>query len=309
MALSLCAGIAANTGGIACDVNKAIPLFFAPWGGSLSGSDLATQAAVQLALETASELPNSNTGKLFPFPTIQEVTNNSEQNTTGTLGLGFTTIIREGRESYTFKVFAGIEQTKKLRKFNNTNLPVLMFDTNLRVWGKATGTNNATFVGRMARIFVSSSKFATGQNVEEGVVEITVAFVDIDNEAFVEIGSTGDITGLNDVVLTESSDNTVNVFHVQAIVPTGEMGSGINMRDTYGAALAMVGAWYAKVNGATRTISSVTATTPGWDVTLLNTPTLVTNDVVEIGWVAPQTLDTTYNVVGFEATPLITTYS
>lgn len=305
MALSLCAGIAANTGGIDCDVSFGVPSQFAVWGGKLTPANYANAADIQAALESAAHLPNSDTNKMFMFPVIQEVADNTEANTEGTLGLGFKTIIREGKPAYSFKVFAGLQQAKNLRKFNNTTLSVLMFDTNNRIFGTEKAGN---FVGAPARIYVSGLKFATGQALEEGVVTITLSFLDskslTDNAAFVEVDSTSNMQGLNDVTLTERSAHTVNVYHIDAIVETGEMGSGINIADTYGSELAAAGAWTAKTTaGVVLTITAVSQQATGWDVTIDATEygALTNGDTFKIGWVAPAVLDATYNVSDLEA--------
>ena len=312
MALSLCAGIAANTGGIDCDVAPGVPAQFAVWSGKILPSTYNSADAIQVAFEQAALLPNSDANKLFMFPIIQEVADNTEANTEGTLGLGFKTIIREGRQAYTFKAFAGIAQVKNLRKFNNTTIPIIVFDSNNRIWGASVANN---FVGAKARVFVSGLKFANGQAIEEGVVSITISFLDpkvsTDNAAFLEISNTSSMQGMNDVKLIEFAAHASNVYKIQAYVPTGEMGVGINLADTYAAALT-VGAWYAKTGvgyGTPLTITSVVASAPGWNVTLDSTAytALAAGATIKIGLVDPSVLNTTYSVTGLEAIPIIVT--
>lgn len=309
MALSLCGGIAANTGGIDCDSSPGIIRKIIVWGGSLDSAEYDTPETVQAAFELAAGLPKADANKMFVFPIAQEITDNSEQNTTGSLGLGFTAVVREGKPAYSLKVFAGQSLVSQLRKFNNTTIRILTLDANGKVWGVSS---NGRFIGAQARLFTAGLKFATGQGIEEGVVTISVSFLDTNeinsNAAFVELADDSGVEGLNDVNLSEYAPHSSNVMKMQLIVPTAEMGGGINLQDTYGTELASIGAWKASSGGTPITITAVTENTAnnGWDVTLDSTEytALPAQAKIIMDLVAPAVLDATYNVVGIEAVPL-----
>lgn len=273
MAISLCSTVVANTGAIACDVAPGIPAKMLIYNGSKAKSTISSSADFQAWLETSSKLAKTATEKVFVFPIIQDVADATEANTTGTLNQGFTTVLREGKPAYTFKVFAGQSLVPQLRRFNNTNVRVLILDTNNRVWGVSSGTN---FIGAEAKIFIGGLKFATGQGVEEGVATISLSYLSAaelnDAAAYGEITTSSDILGLLDVTLAQTVAPTSNVYKVGATIPTSEVGGSINLYDTYSTQLASASLWEAFTGATyatTLAITSVAADTvnSGWTVT------------------------------------------
>lgn len=259
MVISLCGTSVGNTGAILCDVAPGIPKAVYIWNGSKPVSTV-TGAAFQTFLETTSKLSKADADKLFVFPVIQDVADATEADATGSLNQGFSQVLREGKPAYTFKVFAGQSLVPQLRKFNNQNIRVLILDSNKRVWGVQSGTS---FIGSQAKIKTSGLKYATGQNVEEGVVTISLSFLDAsevnDDAAYGEVVSTAGVVGLIDATLIYVS-NVANAYKIGVAIQTAEVGEEINVLDTYSTQLAAAGLWVAKTGatfGTTLVITSV----------------------------------------------------
>jgi predicted pyridoxine 5'-phosphate oxidase superfamily flavin-nucleotide-binding protein len=104
MPANLCAQIGANTGEILCDKSKAVmkkPFIF---NGSVANVATMDSDTFLAALAGKSKLSKLATEKIFPLPELQDIARNGEGNVTGSLGLGFTTVLREGRPGLFCKI-------------------------------------------------------------------------------------------------------------------------------------------------------------------------------------------------------------
>lgn len=312
MSISLCGTSVGNTGAIQCDVAPGIPVKFMIWNDSAAISAVEG-SQFQPYFETASKLSKTAAGKVFVFPVIQDIADKSEGNKEGALNQGFKTVLLEGKQAYDFKVFAGQSLVPQLRKFNNQNIKILMLDANNRVWGVKSGLN---FVGTQVKIFTGGLKFATGQNVEEGVVSISVSYLVAselnDDASFGEIDSAAGIIGLLDANVTYIS-NIANVYKIGVEVPTAEIGSTINLGDTYAVELANAALWTAKTGvnyGTTLVITSVAydSTLNCYTVTFDSTAytALASGAKIKLNLAAPPVLDAA-DVDGIEGIEVILT--
>jgi hypothetical protein len=262
MSFSLCSLSNANTGLIDCDISRGVLKQLFIFNGEIAEADYADTDTLLAQLVENSKLSKSAANKIFPLPEVQEVSDKSEANKEGSLGLGFKTVLLEGKPAYEMKVFAGSTLAKAMRKFNNQTVGILEYDANGRVWGTKSGTD---FTGFQAKIFVTSPKMATGQNVEEGISVITVSFLSTseynDNAYYMPIdGNIADVVGLLDVKSTYVS-NVANVHKVKFTVPTSQIGGEINLGDLFPSDLADAALFSAKTGatyGTTLAITSVT---------------------------------------------------
>lgn len=260
MAYSLCGRTVANTGQQDCDKSRGVIKKLAIFNGEIAGSDYATEAALAAKLISNSKLSKDDANKLFPINEAQDVADTSEANKEGSLGLGFKTVLIEGKPAYTLKVFAGSDLVKRLRKFNNQTVRVLEFDANGTVWGVKS---NGKFKGFQAKIFVTGNKAATGQNVEEGVATITVSFLStseyFDNAYWAEFtGNLEDIVGLLDVKMTYVSAAS-NVHKIRCEIEGSDLIGAYNVGPDVGSAIAaLVANFSATMNGSAITITTIT---------------------------------------------------
>lgn len=240
MALSKCGTKVANTGELACDFSKGVLKKIFIFNGSVDEADRADAATLFARLVANAKLSKSASNKIFPIPEAQDIADNSEANTEGTLGLGFKMVLREGKPAYTIKILAGSDLYKRLRTFNNQTLRVLEFDANGIIWGTTKG---GKFMGYQVQLFFSGGKAATGQNVEEKVVTITMSVMSnseyMDNSYGMNISEFNieDILPLLDANLVNIS-NSSNVYKIGVHVPTADLSGDYNLHSDFGAALA-----------------------------------------------------------------------
>lgn len=251
MPLSKCGTKVANTGELACDFSKGVLKKVFIFNGNIAEADHADAATLFTKLVENSKLSKSATNKIFPLPEVQDIADNSEANTEGTLGLGFKAILREGKPVLVAKVFAGSDLYKRLRTFNNQNIRVLEFDSNNVIWGTKKGTN---FVGYQAQMFFSGGKVATGTEVREKIVDVTISFLSIseymDNSYGMDLSGFNieDVVPLLDANLTYIS-NASNVYKIGVNVPTADLAGAYNLYDDFGAALAALDASFSSGSG------------------------------------------------------------
>lgn len=312
--LSLCGSVGANTGPIACDTRRGVPKVLMLGGASYDSTDYATQAAFQAALLASINLATGDSGKIFPFPEIQNVANNTEANTTGATGLGFQFILREGKPAYTFGVIVGSNLEKQLRAFNNSIVPVFVFDSNGNVWGKLDADGN--FVGTQALIFVAGKPFSDGNSVDTEYTNVSVSFLSasefFDDAAFVK--TTFNITnleGLLDATLYEFGANVDNVHKIGAKVVNTQLGADQNLFTKYATELASSSLWEAHTGANFSTslaLTSVAAdnTNKVWTVTFDSTAylALTDGDDIRVRLKDPATL-LAAGVRGIESIPVI----
>lgn len=313
MSLSICSTIGANTGGIDCDKKRGTPQKFIVGSKSFSTGETASSALFLTALEAAINQASGSLTKLFPFPSINGTTNNTEADTTGTLGYGLQFVLRAGRPSYSFQMIVGQTQFAKLRKFNGATLPVFMFDDQGTVWGKLK--SDGTLVGESAQIFISGNGWEDGNTVEAKTATVTISYTDA--EAFfgsagyiaVDFGP-GDVEGLIDAIVT-STGVVSGTTKFLAKVKTAQINGDINIYDNYKTELAVTGAWTAKTGtsfGTTLAITGVTANDADktWSLTFDATPygALASAAQIKVNLASPSALDA-LNVPGIEGTAVV----
>lgn len=314
MSFSILGNSSVNIGGVEGDISRGVLNRIFIYNGEISPSDYTDGDTLLTYLVAASKKSRTDSDKIFPFPSAQELADKSEANKEGTLGLGYKTVLREGLPSYEVKVLAGSIQLKALRKYNNKTVRIFEYDENKNLWHTEVGSN---IKGFQAKLFVSGGNIATGQNVEEGVVTITVSILDnseYKDNAYAKYisGNINDIAGLLDIKLVELAANTSNAYKIGARVPLTQIGEYINLYDKYADELAVGANWSATVaaTGATLAITTVAKDTAlkGWTVTFDNTAftALSSGAKIILQLADPTTLDAA-DVVGIESLPITLT--
>jgi hypothetical protein len=314
--ISLCGNVGANTGPIACDTSRGVPKVLILGGAEFTPDQYASSEAFKEALLEAVNLPNGDAGKMYPFPEIQNVVNNTEANTTGTTGLGLQLILREGRPAYTFGVLIGTNLEKQLRKFNRRVVPVMVFDDAGNTWGSLTSTKN--FKGTNALIYVSGKPFSDGSSVDTLYTNVSISFTSaadfFDYAAFVNTDfNVNELEGLLDATLYEAVENTANAYKIGVVYENAQLGGNINLYDKYGADLAVAALW--KAYSGTALATPLTITSVAVDAALkAYTVTLDSTAYSALGSLAKikLQLDTPAalqagDVTGIESVPLILT--
>ncbi len=297
--ISFCGSVGANTGGIKCDTRRGNPQKIIVGSASFPIAGL-TSASFEEDLLEAVNLETGNSGKLYPFPEIVTVTNNTEANTEATLGNGVKLFVREGRPAYTFDVLIGTNLEKQLRKFNGQIVPIFLFDDNGNVWGKVNAADE--FVGTDVNIFVSGAPF--GDFTNPNTAKVTISFVSardfFDFAAFVSTDfNVNDLEGLLDATLSKVNTSVGNVHKLGARVVNASLGNDVDLHDMYAAELADVDLWIGKsAAGADVVPTTVVDNTAdgGWTITFGSA-------VVSVNLAAPAVLNAA-SVPGIEGISL-----
>lgn len=313
---SICGGVGANTGGVACDKRRGIPEVLTLGSKAFAPEDYADAATFQAAFLAAINLATGDPDKLYPFPLIQNITDNTEENTVGTTGKGFRMILKEGKPAYTFGVLAGSTQEKNMRKFNNQIVPVFIFDNARDIDGMLDADNN--FVGHQALIFCDGKPFSDGNTVDNEYTNVEVSFLSaedfFDKFAFIKTTfSAAALEGLIDGTLYEAAASADEVYKIGMKVVTPELGKTYSMYTRHADGLADEALWVAKTGtnfGTTLAITSVAKddTNGCWTVTFDETAyaALTGGAKIQLSLVSPTAL-LAAGVRGVEGVPVILT--
>jgi|GEM_PF-1939415 len=264
MALSLCAtaGVS-NTGELECDVSKGVLKKLFIFNGVFGSSDYTDENTFFAALVANSKLSKNASNKVFPIKEAQDISDNSEADKEGSLGLGFSVVLVAGRPKYTIKVFAGSDLLKRYRTYQNKTVRVLEYDANGVMWGTKSGTS---FTGYQAKMSFSGGKLATGQNVEEGVVTITLSILSnseyLDNSYYVQIDENiEDVKSLLDSPLAYVSKAS-NVYKYSVLIPGASLLGSYNVLPDYGTAIAALVAQFTAKSAATAALAPTGTSLP-----------------------------------------------
>lgn len=237
---SLCGSSVANTGELACDKARGVLRKLFIFNGAIAAADYADATTFLNKMVANSKLSKSDSNKVFVLNEAQDLADSSDSNKEGSLNLGFKTVLLEGKPGYKVKFFAGGDLLKRLRTFNNQTVHIVEYDANKTFWGTKSSTN---FVGFQAKLFFTGNKIATGQNVEEGVVEAQISILSVseyfDNAYWVD-GSTGnvdDMKALLDVTMSDDS-HTTNVYKIGLNIVGSNLLAPYNIWNDYGDAIA-----------------------------------------------------------------------
>lgn len=253
MALSLCSSSVANTGELACDKSKGVLQKLFIFNGAIEAADYADEETLFDKLVANSKLSKDDADKIFVLNEVQNLERNSEANSEGTLNLGFKTILREGRPAYTAKIFGGQDLLSRLRTFNNQTVRILEYDANGTLWGTKSGTD---FIGYQAKLYFSGGEVATGQNVEEGVIDLQVSILSISEyknnaywAAMPDDSNIEDVKALIDVQLTYVSAAS-NALKYKALINGSNLIEPYNIGPDHGTAIATLDSDFSALSGA-----------------------------------------------------------
>jgi hypothetical protein len=270
MSLSLCQSSVSNTGELACDKSRGVLKKIMISNGLIAAADYVDEATLFDTLVANSKLSKDDSDKIFVINEAQDIADNSESNTEGSLGLGFKAVIREGRPAYTVKIFAGADLKKRLRTWNNQTIRIFEYDANGTIWGTKSGTD---FKGFQAKLFFGGDKLATGQNVEEGVCTFTISILStseyFDNPFWAALSAYNieDIVPLIDVRLHFVSNST-NVHKISMKIAGSNLISDYNIGPDFGTAVAALSAQFSAKSGAGVPATSLAITSIAYDATL-----------------------------------------
>lgn len=293
----LCGFVGSNTGGIKCDKQRGNPKKPFIGGKVFMPSEYLLPDSFQAALKAACKLPSTNSDKMFPFPEIAGATDQTDALKTATLGYGLKQITLEGRPGYEFQVVVGQAQFQAMRSFNRAVVPVLMVDDQNLGWG-TYDSSDKSWTGELAQIFVSGNKWGDGTATYNATVSIFYQSASDFNDysKYVQLNfNVNEAKGLQTVELSEYAAHATNVYHIQGLIETAQLGKFLNTELDFGADMADDGMWICtKEDGTAFTITSVADVAgKGWTVTLDSTAytALATGAKLFLSWIPCDQLD------------------
>lgn len=284
---SLASRFLANTGQQEGDKSRGITQMLFIDMGSISADNCADEQLFFDELVRKSKLSKGDSQKVFVLQETEDIQDASEADKEGSLNQGFKMVLLEGKPAYKIKFFGGSDLLKRLRKFNGLTVPVREYDSNTTFWGTTKG---GLGVGFKAKLNFKGNKAATGQNVEEGVVELTISFLSVieyfDNAYWMELpdgANVGDITPLIDVTFKYVSHASNVVKYSMKIIGSNLKG-GYSVGPEIGTLVAALYAQFSAKSGAGTPSVSLPITSMAYDAT--NDLLAVTYDATAYGTAA-----------------------
>jgi len=230
-----------------------------------------TESAATLLAAIQADILAAAASRAYPLAAFEGLTDNTEDPTIQTLGYGGLAVTREGLYNLTLQfIQGGLCLSKSLRKFNQSNRSVLLFDANGVLVGWKSGT---VLKGIPLDMFYQRPfRFNDGTNVTNYSTQLVFKPQYLnDLIGFVEmsIGDLSALRGLQDIVLYETTGSNLPVLKIKA--KTGC--AGTDLYDLYSTDLASVPLWVAtNEDGETIAITSVVVdpTLKAWTVTVDN---------------------------------------
>lgn len=290
---NLCANLGGNVAEIACSPRMGKPLYIMPLGAKIfSAGDMASSATFQAALKTAMNKPTGDPEKVYCFPVIREVDDNTEEPETGTLQDGYSEVLSEKVPTYTFRTTGSYCQAQSMARFNGWADKALIVDTNKRLFYVRTSGGGAQGWS-VGSLYTDPPRWSGGGGVVTTTTRISFGNLD---EFKGDVGvlqidfNPVKLVNLQDVILKEVDAATGYTFTIGGNVKC----ANTNIYSAYKTLLAVVGAWKATLvsTGAAVTITTVTADDghSGWDITLNNSPAISQGVKIEINLADPGTL-------------------
>lgn len=306
---------AANVGQIAGDLSKGVIKNIVIFGGSLNAAATADAAAIQAALVAKSLLSKTDSEKIYWLSEVQNFEDRAEQNSTGALNLGPTVMLKEGKPGYEIKVDGNSEFAKQMRKWNNKTIGILEYDSNQKLWGRASGTD---FYGYTAKIFVNSMRVASGQAPEEGIVTVTISF--LSSTEYGDQAAALDLSEVDTSLIKTQVDaefavegHTTNVWTFSFGVDLASMGQKYDLLEKYATEIGTNAALFTAKTGApdygtTLAITSIAITNGKLVVTFDSTAytALAAATKIKFNTVAPAALEAA-SIFDIEGIPIVIT--
>lgn len=234
-----CNNVYKNTGEQSCKVQLDLVekvLFWIDKSAKITGvTDALMIADIKSQIQSSTKL-----NRLYVFPLVKGLTDNSEDKVTGTWGYGETTIIRDGKPNYDLEYVQDIELTKLLRSFNNVEGRMAFLCSNGDLIVEETTVGDQGFVGKP---YFSQGGLRAGEDVNKSMftLSLTDAVAWQDRIKVLSLGlSPSELNGLIDVEIVKLEATKYQIFNNT----TGE-----NISSLFSTTLIKKEAWL--VNAAT----------------------------------------------------------
>jgi hypothetical protein len=273
--INVCATLGGNTGRPACDVRMGrIKYLLLTTSKEFTEANMATSEAFEAALQAAMLLSNTDANKIFAFPEMRDVTDNTGDPALGTLADGYEEVLNEALPKYLLRSTSGTCVQQAMASFNGWPGKTFVIDENGILWYKTTTTNG----GRgftVGYLYTNPPKFKGSGDVQTSNTRFTFGSID---EFKTNVGALklefalSDLLQIQDVVLDDREDENDSGALNNVFVIGGKIRcEGTDIYAAYADLLNAVARWRAyKADGSALTIDSVSknAGESGWNITL-----------------------------------------
>lgn len=309
--INVCATLGGNTGVPACDVRMGrIRYLLLSTSKVFTATDIASSEALQSALQTAMLLANGDANKVFAFPFMRDVTDNTGDPATGTLADGYEEVLNEALPKYLLKSTPGVCIQQIMSSFNGWPGKMYIIDENGIFWYKVNGTGTKGFT--CGYLYTNPPKFKGSGDVQTANTRLTFGSI---SEFKSGVGAlklnfdVADLNNLKDVILDDrETENTSGSLNNVFIVGGKVKCEGTDIYTAFSTLLNNVNAWRSYKADGTALALTALALSPsnsGWQVTMDPTvyTALVPGDVFYIDLKTPAQL-AVLGITGIEATKL-----
>lgn len=310
--INVCATLGGNTGTPACDVRMGrIKYLLLTTSKEFTEANIASTEALELALQAAMLLSNSDANKVFAFPAMRDVTNNTGDPATGTLADGYEEVLNEALPKYLLRATPGTCVQQAMASFNGWNGRLFVIDENNIFWYRDNGSNGAKGFST-GYLYTNPPQFKGSADIQTSNTRITFGSI---GEFKSGVGAikiefeVADLNNLKDVVLDDREDENDSGALNNVFIIGGKIRcEGTDIYAAYSSLLNAVARWRAyKSDGTAITIDTVSlnAGESGWNITLNSTAfnALTSGTVFYIDLATPTTLAAA-GVTGIEGNKL-----
>ena len=174
--------------------------------------------------------------RCFVFPVIKGLEDNSEDLKTAQTGYGDTVILADGKQSYTFQYLQDIEQTKRLRSFNNQEGRVILLCSDGSI---ICEKKDNKIYGFLATPYFRQGRLPNGSDLL--ISTMNLSFSDAtaleDRVTILDLGLVpSEIDGLKDIHIEMVGSDKKNFKLIDAV-------TGDDVTSAYSTLLAVTGGW------------------------------------------------------------------
>lgn len=308
--INVCTFLGGNTGEGSCEVRMSSPKFFGPTRGlKFSKADLASSDTVKAAMLAAMLLSREDDNKLFWFPVLRKISDNTAEAKTETLDDGFEEVLNESLPSYLLESTAGVCQTQGMVAFNGWTGKNYVIDKNNILWAVATDDGGAQGWST-GSLYTNPPRFGNSSNINTNKTKLVFGTVEEFKGKLIAVKLNFDPTKLAnivDVALFERIAATGYAFKIAS----EQYCAGTDLYAAYKTGLAQTGAWDISLpDGTAVTVASVAAddTNKAWTVTAASSPTIAAGVKLTVKLKNPTVLaGLTTPVKGIESIPVVVT--
>lgn len=297
--ISVCATLGGNLGTPACDVRMGRPKYILLTTSKVfTAANIASSEAFQAALTAALLLSKSDANKVYAFPGLRDITNNTGDPTLGTLADGYEEVLNEALPKYLLKSTPGTCVQQQMASFNGWPGKVFVIDANGILWFQTTSSGGAAGFS-CGYLYTNPPAFKGSTDVNTANTRLTLGSID---EFKTNVGaikldfSVPALANIIDVVLDDrETENTSGALNNVFIIGGKTKCEGTDIYAAYSAALNNIARWRSyKADGTVISITSVSinAGLLAWNVTINSASfsALSSGDVFYIDLATPDVL-------------------